>query len=62
MFENSYIIAVLFLRLGTPILKPRISATLLLAGACGTFPLAHADDSLTLPSIQVQESASEDQY
>lgn len=43
-------------------MKPRISATLLLAGACGTFPLAHADDSLTLPSIQVQESASEDQY
>jgi outer membrane receptor for ferric coprogen and ferric-rhodotorulic acid len=41
-------------------LKPRLPATLLLAGACGALPLAHADDVTTLPVTQIQDSSTQE--
>jgi outer membrane receptor for ferric coprogen and ferric-rhodotorulic acid len=38
-------------------LKPRLSASLLLAGACSALSVAHAADEVTLPSTQIEDSA-----
>jgi outer membrane receptor for ferric coprogen and ferric-rhodotorulic acid len=38
-------------------LKPRLSARLLLAGACSALSVAHAADEVTLPSTQIEDSA-----
>lgn len=37
-------------------MKPRLSARLLIAGACATLPFAHADDEITLPETQIQST------
>lgn len=40
-------------------MKPRLSASLLLAGACSALPIAHAADEVTLPSTQIQSSSAQ---
>ncbi|WPP01904.1 TonB-dependent siderophore receptor [Pseudomonas sp. HR96] len=40
-------------------MKPCLSASLLLAGACGVLPLAHAADELALPATQIQSSSDQ---
>ena len=41
-------------------MKLRLSASLLLAGACSTLPLAHAADEITLPSTQIESTSEQD--
>ena len=40
-------------------MKPRLSASLLLAGACSVTPLAFAADEITLPDTQIQSSSAQ---
>ncbi|WP_263260585.1 TonB-dependent siderophore receptor [Pseudomonas sp. RIT-PI-S] len=41
-------------------MTPRLPATLLLVGACSAVPLVHADDVVTLPTTQVQDTVGQD--
>nr|WP_230375779.1 TonB-dependent siderophore receptor [Pseudomonas fulva] len=38
-------------------MKPRLWTTLLLAGACGAVPVAHAGEELVLPNIEIQSNS-----
>ena len=40
-------------------MKPRLSASLLLVGACSTLPLAHAAEEISLPTTQIQGSSEQ---
>ena len=40
-------------------MKPRLSASLLLAGACSALPLAHAAEEISLPTTQIQSSSEQ---
>jgi outer membrane receptor for ferric coprogen and ferric-rhodotorulic acid len=44
---------------GNSPLKPRLSASLLLAGACSALPLAHAAEEISLPTTQIQGSSEQ---
>lgn len=41
-------------------MKPRLSASLLFAGACSALPLAHAADEITLPTTQIESTSEQD--
>lgn len=45
---------------GIPIVPPRLPLTLLLAGAVTAMPAAQAADDVTLPAMQIQDTATQD--